>query len=133
MFNLIFVQIKFLKKLNFTNIRKLRFVEFLVVILEIKQREENLFFQVHCYLFSFIEKKKKKKRYRAERRWSNKAGKDNSIVGLPKTATEAFKEFFSLRVSHGYLSCKLREQSNSKVVEPQSKKSKQLFIIILCT
>lgn len=81
---------------------------------------------------SVLLRKKKRKRYRAERRWSNKAGKDNSVVGLPKTATEAFKEFFffSLRVSHGYLSCKLREQSNSKVVELQSKKNLNNFLLL---
>lgn len=74
MSNLIFVQIKFLKKLNFTNIRKLRFVEFLVVILEIKQREENLFFQVHCYLFSFIEKKKKKEKVSCRKEMIEQSG-----------------------------------------------------------
>lgn len=52
------------EKLNFTNIRRLRFIEFLIVIapLEIKHREGNRFFQVHCYLFSFIEKKKKERK-----------------------------------------------------------------------
>lgn len=99
-------------------------------------RDENRGKGIFSFKFivtsSVLLRKKKRKRYRAERRWSNKAGKDNSVVGLPKTATEAFKEFFffSLRVSHGYLSCKLREQSNSKVVELQSKKNLNNFLLL---
>lgn len=62
-----------------------------------------------------------------------KRGKIIALSACQKLLLKLSKSFFfSLRVSHGYLSCKLREQSNSKVVELQSKKkSKQFFVIIL--